>query len=224
MSISEEVRELPPSPLEIIGQFEQAHEELVKAADELLAAPSEFRVETLLASSHRLQYAVVPLVESHFFKESENGMVIDAGVGAFMLSGDDLVQRACQITHNRGTLISFPDEMRENLVHSLSTGDMDRFLVPGAADGEEQPSEEEITAGLASTIGNIYVKIVLQFTSVVKNTEAVQTMLETSFREWRVEADRVAAKKEKIKRAKLLGGVMAAAFAGSYLAHKFQKH
>ncbi|MGH7157320.1 MAG: hypothetical protein ACREGG_04400 [Candidatus Saccharimonadales bacterium] len=224
MSTSQEVREeLPPSPIEIIDNFDKAHEELINAGQAVLDLPSYKALADLEEKRTALRRASSPLVLSDFFKESNNVMTIDAGVGAFVLSGDALFGSAKELSPPGSQLALFLDELRDELTQAIHSSDFSYFTEDIQGELPEDASDQQIADHILVTLGNFYLLLIDQYCGAISSTNVVREFVEAEEQEIEMLASRFQARAEKIQQAKLLGAVIAAAFAGTYLANKLQK-
>jgi hypothetical protein len=225
MSTSPEVREeLPPGPLEIIGSFEKAHEELISVGQAALSLPSDETIEAIAIRAAALKDAAVPLFEATFFRESQNEMLIDAGVGSLVISGEQLTQVAYDLADVGQHFKSLPPDTRENLSSSIYSGDLSVFVPAIGTEGNDEiPNDEQIVSSLMSAVKSTYYQLIDQYEEMVYDTDSIQEYLQRRQSEMETLMYEAAEKFNRLEKAKLLGSVVAAAFVGAFLANRFQQ-
>lgn len=225
MSTSEEVREQQPDPVDLVTQFEQSVDDLVTISEKVREAPSVDIIDDFYAHAFAVKTAVQPLFEQRFFLD-QNELLIDVSVSTIIGSGDALHEKSRQIVGDEVELWRFSDGVRETLTSSLIERDMTPFGTVTSKSGEEVLGEdafEVLSAELAKLLNEQFSQIVDQYVESVLSDDGVHSFVTEMEGALQAEAERIYRQSERIDKAKLLGAVVAAAFAGTYLANKLQK-
>lgn len=216
MSTAEEVREIPPSPLEIIEQFEEQHKTFLSVAQSTKAEPSYDGIQAILDRSEALKEASAPIFDSTFFHDSENPMIIDAGVGAIFSSGEEIAHLAYELAENGQTVKSFPEGSRDDLAASIQTGDVTPFIK--GMDVSEL-DEDDLVNQLVVAYRKTYFELIDQLEEFSLNSDEIQGWLAERQDEMKAVAHREYERAEKIGKAQMIGGFFMAAVVGGVVAN-----
>jgi hypothetical protein len=223
MSTPEEVRELPPDPVEIITKLQISVEELVAASDRLRQEPSDENIQFVYDRASNVKGAAIPIYTEKFFHASENNLLIGSSVEVLINSGNDLYERSRSIAGEGVELSRFTEDVSETLSDSFATKDMSAFGAVSSKTDEALSDEVVFETMLGAVIEQVdehFSTIVDQYVDVVLSDEKVQAYIGQRQQELEVFIIKAAERADKIEKIKLMAGVMTAAFVGTALANK----
>jgi hypothetical protein len=210
MSTSEEVRELPPDPVEIVDDFEQSHHQMVEHALAAYASPSSEILEQVTELLKSCQEKIEPFKATMFFKESGNEVHMSLALKAVIDAVQEMAVDVRGMNPEHEELRPFMPGVQPYIAYCISRDDSievaPEFLQ--FEEGQSLPTPERAT----ETACNIYLGMLNEFELALMNSDNVSKYLYDL-------KHSLEQTKKRGEMLKLYGGVAAAAFAGTELAH-----
>jgi hypothetical protein len=157
MSTPEALPEFTPEPIEVVDSFQKANEDLLRDAWVASNSPSD---ELLLRVSDRLavcQQLLVPLKESQFFRDTDNPLVISAGIDAMVSVSNRLKLKVLELDPEAEDIETIRNEVQALVVFCIN-GDESIYLTDEMRNKIEQvslPTPEDTVESLCQ----IYLKL-----------------------------------------------------------------
>jgi hypothetical protein len=215
MSTIEEVQERrEPDPLQLIDEFKQAHQEMLRDALTTYAQPSN---EMIVTTGQRMEICndhMQLFKDRLYFKDSDNPLLMSLTLSSVIEASNELVKRILALDPDHEEIATFKDGIQPWLEFCISkdesielSDEMKDHIETGNVPTPEQT---------AQTASNVYSGLLQEFEIALINSDNV--------REYIFEQNRkLSERAERITSLKLYGGALIAAFAGSFMANYVQK-
>jgi hypothetical protein len=211
MSTSEQVREQPPDPVEIVDDFEQSHRLMVAQALAAYASPSAEALEQVSELMKGCQEKIEPFKSTMFFRESNNQMYMSLALRSVVEAVQELYIDVKGMDRDHGEMQIIMPGAQPYLAFCISEdGSIEvepEFLE--LEEGQRRPTPEEATEAICDT----YLAMLNEFELGLMNSDNVSIYLYDL-------KESLERSKKRSELFKLYGGTVLAAFAGSMLANR----